>query len=319
MKNILITGIGGDLGQSISRVISDEFQDITIYGSDINNLNSGNLFCFEMHLLPLAVNKNYISKLVNLMIRLKIDLLIPSTEQEQAKILNNLVNNKLENFDVLGCFPEIYSIGKDKLFTIEWLSSKGIQVPFTKLFSDIKKESIVSLFEKYKKLIIKKRSGSGSRDIFIIEKFSEIPKQVYEDPSKWIIQEFIPSDDEEYTIAVSILNDNFNLIQFKRILNYGSTSYAEVVDNKAIYNLVELIIENLNYDAAFNIQLRLKNGVPLIFEINPRFSSTVYARYLLGFPDLAEWISYKLDMRKILKFNFKIGAKFYRYFSYEII
>ena len=52
MKNILITGIGGDLGQSISRVISDEFQEINIYGSDLN-INSGNLFD-EIYFLPFA-------------------------------------------------------------------------------------------------------------------------------------------------------------------------------------------------------------------------------------------------------------------------
>ena len=318
MKNILITGIGGDLGQSISRVISDEFQEINIYGSDLNNLNSGNLFCDEIYFLPFASDSNYISSLVDLMNKLKIDLLIPSTEQEQSKILTNLKNNKLQNFDVLGCFPEIYSIGRDKLVTIEWLSDKGIQVPYTKLISNIDKENIVRILNKYKKLILKKREGSGSREIFIIEKLSEIPKQVYEEPSKWIIQEFIPNDSGEYTIAVSVLNNNSNYIQFKRILNYGSTSHAEVINNKEINNLVKKIINNLNYDAAFNIQLRLKNGVPMIFEINPRFSSTVYARHLMGFPDLAEWISYRLEKKKNFKYNFKIGSKFYRYFAYEI-
>jgi len=65
--------------------------------------------------------------------------------------------------------------------------------------------------------------------------------------------------------------------------------------------VVKKIINNLNYDAAFNIQLRLKNGVPMIFEINPRFSSTVYARHLMGFPDLAEWISYRLEKKKKFK------------------
>ena len=172
MKNILITGIGGDLGQSISRVISDEFQEINIYGSDLNNLNSGNLFCDEIYFLPFASDSNYISNLVDLMNKLKIDLLIPSTEQEQSKILTNLKNNKLQNFDVLGCF-EIYSIGRDKLVTIEWLSDKGIQVPYTKLISNIDKENIVRILNKYKKLILKKERAQDQEKYLSLKNYQK--------------------------------------------------------------------------------------------------------------------------------------------------
>ena len=81
----------GDLGQSISRVVSDSFTDFNIYGTDTNTLNSGCLFCKEMHLLPIASDSKYISKLIELMSSLKINLLIPSTEQEQHQISQFLI------------------------------------------------------------------------------------------------------------------------------------------------------------------------------------------------------------------------------------
>ena len=68
---------------------------------------------------------------------LQIDLIIPSTEQEQSQISKFLENGKLHNVKVLGCFKEIYEIGKDKFNTIRWLNSIGAKVPKTFLFKDL--------------------------------------------------------------------------------------------------------------------------------------------------------------------------------------
>lgn len=318
MKNILITGIGGDLGQSISRILSESFNNINIYGSDINNENSGILFCKKNFILPLAKDKSYIDELIKLNNTLKIDLIIPSTEQEISSIAKETFDNEFYSSKVLGCFNEILSIGNDKFKTNQWLASIGIKVPKTFLVSRLIKLEIEKIFKVHKQLVVKKRISSGSRNIIIIDHVSKIPKEVFLNPSDWILQEWLPNDEGEYTIPVSILSSKMRHIQFKRILRYGSSGYAEIMDNSKIEKLVETISANLYYDSVFNIQLRFKDGIPLIFEINPRFSSTVYARHLMGFPDLAEWVANFLDIKKDFKYSYKTGDKFYRYFSYQV-
>jgi carbamoyl-phosphate synthase large subunit len=55
-------------------------------------------------------------------------------------------------------------------------------------------------------------------------------------------------------------------------------------------NFVEIgikIAKKLELNGSINIQLRLHEGLPYIFEINPRFSSTVFIRSELGFNDVA--------------------------------
>ena len=47
----------------------------------------------------------------------------------------------------------------------------------------------------------------------------------------------------------------------------------------------EQVADALDLEGAINIQLRIDNGEPVIFEINPRFSSTVGFRHRLGFTD----------------------------------
>ena len=68
-----------------------------------------------------------------------------------------------------------------------------------------------------------------------------------------------------------------------------------------------------------NIQLRMKDGIPFIFEINPRFSSTVYIRSIIGFPDLEDWIRHKTGLKRNLLYTQREGSEVCRYFDYKII
>ena len=108
--------------------------------------------------------------------------------------------------------------------------------------------------------------------------------------------------------------------------NQGFNTYLPILRQKKFYrgkwiDYNEIMFKGYIFvkkDCAFNIQLRFKNGLPMIFEINPRFSSTVYARHILGFPDLAIWVGHTMNLNCNFKFNFKKGMKFSRYFSYKI-
>ena len=62
--------------------------------------------------------------------------------------------------------------------------------------------------------------------------------------------------------------------------------YAEVVENYEIKKLCIDIADKLNLVGSINIQLRILNNKATIFEINPRFSSTVLFRHSIGFSDL---------------------------------
>ena len=315
MKNILVSGIGGDLGQSIANVIRNTFPNFNIFGTDLNNQNSGKLFCEELFLIPNAKSDLYISSINKIINSRNIDLFIPSTEQELEKI-SLLKNNEIINTKVLGYFKEIWTIGRDKLYTSQWLNSLKIGSPETFLLTQLNISEIEALIQKHRKLILKKRIGSGSKSVFEISNLSSISENIFLNSNDWIIQEYIPNEFGEITIAVNNLNNFSNHIQLKRVLSAGSTNFAEVIYNKEISIIVNKIISELKEECAFNIQLRFIDKKPMIFEINPRFSSTVFARHNLGFPDLSQWISHSLKLNKKYNYNYKIGSKFYRFYSY---
>ena len=81
-------------------------------------------------------------------------------------------------------------------------------------------------------------------------------------------------------------NGDISSIQFERELNGGLTGWAKVISNYDVKSILHKIAENLKLKGSINIQLRLTENGPMIFEINPRFSSTSLMRHNLGFKDV---------------------------------
>ena len=66
----------------------------------------------------------------------------------------------------------------------------------------------------------------------------------------------------------------------------GSHFYFETCKNKNNSKILCKLANLIDLNGCINIQLKILKGVPKIFEINPRLSSTVYMRHELGFNDL---------------------------------
>ena len=69
----------------------------------------------------------------------------------------------------------------------------------------------------------------------------------------------------------------------------GFTGWAQVVDEPEAVSQCIALAEALDLRGPMNAQMRITDRGPRIFEINPRLSSTVYLRHLLGFSDV-QWM-----------------------------
>jgi len=86
-------------------------------------------------------------------------------------------------------------------------------------------------------------------------------------------------------VGCSVLGE-IRSIAFRRKLVGGLTGSGEVVSNPGIDFVLHTIAERLCLSGSINVQLRKTQRGPVVFEINPRFSSTVMFRHLLGFHDV---------------------------------
>ena len=64
------------------------------------------------------------------------------------------------------------------------------------------------------------------------------------------------------------------------------TESATLVRSPSLTRYLERVAASLDLQGSINVQLRVTERGPVAFEINPRFSSSVVLRHLLGFEDL---------------------------------
>ena len=209
---------------------------------------------------------------------------------------------------------EVINIGNDKYLTYEFLKKNNLFYPQTYL---AKEEN----FEKIDfPLIVKPRSGARSRGVYKVRNKKELQEKIkiINNP---IIQEYVGNDNLEYTCGVLCLDSQLKeSIVLRRSLKDGNTYISE--HNKEvediIYDYIKDISCKLKPFGSCNLQLRIdKNGIPKLFEINPRHSGTTYIRSLFGYNEIVYIINYIMNGLET-EFSLTYG-KAIRFFDEKII
>lgn len=160
----------------------------------------------------------------------------------------------------------------DKYILMEQLAKHGIPIPKTRLAS----EGVADL--KWP-LVVKPRTGRGSRDVHIVSGTSELDAILSDttyELDALLIQECIAG--AEFTVSVVAWKDGITQVVVpKEILcKRGITKLAVTRANQAINDVCRKVQDCLRPDGPINVQLMLEanSGVPRIFEINPRYSTS---------------------------------------------
>ncbi len=219
------------------------------------------------------------------------------------RILDNIGNAKL-----VMASEEVLRIGFDKLETALFLERQGLPFPTTRSIET------VNNLEKFP-VILKSKTGSGSSKVNLVTDMDEFLIIKRNNPD-YIVQEYLEGDEEEYTCGLfrSKSGISRNII-LKRKLTGGYSGYGIVVENKEINDLLNLLATKINLRGSINVQLRLTNKGPVIFEINPRFSSTVLFRHMFGFTDLLWSLEDLFEWELSSYQSNSVGKEFYKGFS----
>lgn len=301
--NILITGAAGDIARSISRIL--ESKGVTnLYGIDLNGDFPSSLYYKKFEISYRVDESEYINFIERFISDNSIDLIVPTSEAE-IRYFNEKRINQICNATLIMASNNIMDVGFDKLKTMDYLEQLGIDTPWT---IDAGKGAP----NEYP-CIYKSKSSSGSKEVIIVNSIEDHP---FEKNFNYVYQELLVPLEEEYTCGIYKTKTNqFSYIVFKRKLINGRTGSGQVICNEKINEFLDKFCEKVNFQGSINIQFILTTTGPKIFEINPRFSSTVLFRDLLGFKDLWWSIQENLNMPVDLN-NFKLedinGKKIYR-------
>lgn len=304
MKRVLITGIGGDISQSIARIIREERSEFSIVGTDIHLEHAGGLFADEVVLVPRASAGDYLQVIESIIDDKKIDIVIPTSEAELS-----VIGPLVETFGsdvIITAGKRVVETGIDKLTTALSLRAAGIPMPLT-LAAE---EELPVRFP----CIFKAQRGSGSKNVLQVQDVDEAKYLARKYPNS-VFQELLLPADQEITCSVyRTRNGQCITLQLRRRLVGGATGWAEVIRDEAIEDMCGRIALELDLRGSMNIQLIKTNEGPRVFEINPRFSSTVLMRHRLGFTDLL-WAIDEAQGKEVALTDIEIGQKMVRVFD----
>ncbi|WP_300691388.1 ATP-grasp domain-containing protein [Chryseobacterium sp.] len=272
-KTVLVTGIGGNVGQGILRNIIKTKFPIRLVGCNIADFSAGNHLCDAFYKVPYAMAENYIDTINNIVEKENIDLIIPSTDYEVYYLA--LHKEKLKANAVVS------DVNTSKKYLDKYLSyihHKENDLPFAKAY--LPKDYTDGIFKDY---IVKPREGRGSRGLHIN------PKDISAFDESYIVQQLIQG--KEITTAFYVNKDNelHGFINLERTLENGATNECFV--NRSFDKELEIILKKLisknDFVGSANLQSIVnENGEIIPFEINCRISGTNSIRSNFGFEDV---------------------------------
>lgn len=272
MKSIIVTGIGGAVGQGILRNLRAMGLDAPIVGTNIHQVSAGNHLCDHVQLVPFATDPGYIAAIRKLIGERDVGLVIPSTDYEAY----HLSLHQHELSAIVAASPaHVAGFCLDKYQNFEQFSRYGL--PFA--------DSVLpSRYQgQFARTVVKPREGRGSRNIHVD------PPAPAAFSDEYVVQEFL--DGPELTTAFYVLQSGklHGFITLERELEQGSTSKCEVVTvhDAVLGDLLERIIGRFPFRGSCNLQCRVTRAGIIPFEINCRISGTNSIRSQFGFTDVA--------------------------------
>lgn len=281
-KTVLVTGIGGNVGQGVLRNIKSLGLNITIVGTDIAAFSAGNHLCDIVYQVPYSYSENYIAIIKEIIEKEHVKLIIPTTDYEIYYLA--LHQNEL-NAKVVASDPEIAKIYLDKYLTYQ--HHEKFNIPFSKSWLPSEFTSVSE------DVIVKPREGRGSRGIHLN------PENPTLFSDEFVIQPLHKGT--EITTAFYVKKDGslHGLFSMERELSNGATSKSKTttIYDGELEDMIRKMIQHKGLRGSINLQSIVTADREIIpFEVNCRISGTNSIRHNLGFQDVKYTIQeYLLD------------------------
>ena len=278
-----------------------------LHGIDISDDHPASMVFDAVDVAPRADDARYLEWLGAYIGSNRIDVFIPTSEAEILAVTRD-PGALADRCTVLVNEPTLAIACLDKHSTLAFLSQNGIDVPEHGLIGHGTAPSRYPV-------IAKPRSGQGSKGFQTVDSLEMLQSS----PAGHVWQECLLPDDQEYTCAVYVTKElATRLLVIKRVLVGGYTGKGEVVDVPVINDYLATIAAAFKTAGCFNVQLRLTDQGPKVFEINPRLSSTLVFRDKLGFQDFRWWLCEEMGLGLPAYEPVGAGARIYRG-NYEYI
>lgn len=264
-KRLLFSGAGGSIFPYMFEQLKDEYE---VFAMDSDEKVAKLYKNEKIFTVPNINEENFELVIENIIAEHKIDIYIPGIDEE---ILIAIEISKKMGIQVLSPSEDFVKLCLDKFELMKALTNEKVSNIETYMADKYNEDFDYPIF-------LKPNIGRGSRGIKKIDNFNEYEAYFTLEEYKKeevLVQPFVGGD--EYTVSVTVnnLNQLISIVPKIVFTKQGITKHAQSIKHEKIEKICKKIVELLSPNGSFNVQLKLLDNEIYIFEINPRFSTTL--------------------------------------------
>ncbi|MGB0684195.1 MAG: ATP-grasp domain-containing protein [Magnetovibrionaceae bacterium] len=279
---VLFTGGGGVGNEALYRLLEGPYR---CFFGDADPAAIDPVIPVERHVkLPMANDPGFVAALTDLSIDLGLDLLVPGVDEELPKMAA-LAETEGFKAAILSPPPDFILAMLDKAELAKDLKARGHDGPWTKSAGTLGGDDLPC--------ILKPKSGRGSRAVRRVCSREEAEAHMMLDQAAgpFIAQEAL--EGVEYTVCMAASADGRDVavVPVRADVKRGITLRAAIDLNPTVIGACRALHESRPVGGCYNIQgiLTPDRGF-LVFEVNPRVSTTLCLVVASGIDPLAAFL-----------------------------
>lgn len=236
--------------------------------ADVNPLSPTVYVADRSYAVPLSTDPSYLDAIADICRAEAIGLVIPTIDDELSLFARAVDRFRAEGVRIAVSPAATTMACDDKRVTCRALSDRGVAAAATCLPAELPADPIFPLF-------IKPRVGRGGVGAFPIRNWRELDffLEYVPDP---VVQTYL--DGPEFTIDVlcDFAGEPLSVVPRERVvIRAGVVDRGRTVRDARLVDLGVACAHAMRFAGAVNIQCRVVDGRPVVFEINPRFSGGI--------------------------------------------
>ena len=236
--------------------------------TDVNALSPAVYRADRAYRVPISSDPSYLDEVFAIALAEGVRLVVPTIDDELTLFAHAANRFAAAGVRVAVSPPTTTQICNDKYATCVTLRAHGIPAAISYLPPDIPVAPLFPLF-------IKPRYGRGSVGAHIVRDAHELAFFLdYVDMP--VVQQFLPGAEFTIDVLCDFQGRPLSIVPRERVvIRSGVIDRGRTVKDDGLIALGESVTAALPCVGAVNVQCRMVDGRPVVFEINPRFSGGI--------------------------------------------
>jgi carbamoyl-phosphate synthase large subunit len=240
----------------------------TVIVTDVNPLSPTVYVADRSYPVPLTTDPGYLDAISEICRAERVGLVVPTIDDELFVFAEQTARFADAGVRVVVSPIETIATCNDKLTTCRTLVERGLRAAETHLPAELPADPAFPLF-------IKPRVGRGGVGAFPVRSRRELDFFLEYVPDA-VVQRYLNGPEFTIDMLCDFSGEPLSIVPRERVVvRAGVVDRARTVRDPQLIELGRACARALSFVGAVNIQCRVVDGHPVVFEINPRFSGGI--------------------------------------------